>query len=195
MQHLANDFNRKVKKINVGLVAVFSIFVLTACGSNKASNSGTSNLQTAKSSGKTKNNSTGTVTNTPTTLADFTATVKAAGYTIVSGQDPYLNNISGSVEMASNAGKQDNNPNTKDETEKMYYANITVRVSNHTSNGSIAYYIGSKFPWMVSFDDDSINWHWGGIGAAAIVGKADDNNPVFDAALAKKALKSQLDSN
>lgn len=79
-------------------MVVLAALVLAGCSSNSSS-SGTTNGNGDSSKASSSQVATGTVTNTPTTLADFTATVKASGYTIISGQTPGGGQVSGSTTL------------------------------------------------------------------------------------------------
>jgi hypothetical protein len=125
------------KKIVLAAAGIVAALSLAACSSN---NNSTKNSSTTTSSSKSVADKVkevagvGTVTNTPTTLADFTATVKAAGYTIIPGTDNEGNQISGAAK----------------ESDGSFFVN--VKVDNH--KGTIKY---TTDYYLISFDDLGIS--------------------------------------
>jgi predicted small secreted protein len=127
--------------VKVSVIALAS-FSLAACSNNNSQKSGGGTAaQSSKSiADKAKNAvGVGTVSDHPTNLADFTATVKAAGYEIISGTDSDGNQISGA---------------TKD-SDGMFYVN--VKVGNE--KGHI---VSDTENWLVSFHTDNVDISDGG---------------------------------
>jgi hypothetical protein len=127
------------KKAPAVFATTLAALTLAACGNgnNNANAKSGSSEQTSTDKSSSENIAdkakdalgAGEVTNTPETLADFTATVKAAGYTIIPGTDNEGNQISGAAK----------------ESDGSYFVNVSV--DNH--DGSIDYHTS----WAVNFSD------------------------------------------
>ena len=131
-----NSSSRIWKSVAMGVVSMLAVMTLAACSSNNSTSKsgGASSDKVSQSSSVQQN---GNVTNTPTTLADFVATVKGAGYEIISGT-----NVSPSGDGSSISG-------AVKESDGSFFANV----ENDGIKGHVTFISGT---WEYLSQDSSI---------------------------------------